>query len=742
MPQKNKPNGQRRRDERAEEREHRTSPSLSPDTTRSIVVVVLFLISVIFIFSLFELAGTAGIYIDRGLTILMGWGKWISPPILLVLGFAMLFPAKYTIRGVNYLGLFFFVLSFSGLLHVFVPIEEATTVIGYGRGGGYFGLFLYLPLQRVLGLPATIAVLLAIFLISILLVFSTSLHDMAARSRTLRSMVSRLPWRRSSAEEPMAVQTPLMVSEEEKRSFTKRVIDTARRPGVQTAMTVEEDDKHKRHLVKRRVDLPFDLLEANGTKPESGRIEENKEKIQKTLANFGIAVEMYDVNVGPTVTQYTLKPDEGVKLNQITTLQNDLALALAAHPIRIEAPIPGKSLVGIEIPNQKVAIVRMREILEGDMFKKRSSNLMVALGKDVSGRPLMANLDTMPHLLIAGATGSGKSVCINAMILSLLFQNTPETLRLILVDPKRVELTVYNGIPQLYTPVITEVKKTVNALHWAIAEMDRRYKELSAAGKRNVHLYNAEAEFPMPFIVIIIDELADLMMAASHDVEASIIRLAQMARAVGIHLIVATQRPSVDVITGLIKANITSRIAFNVASLVDSRTILDSSGAEKLLGRGDMLFESAEISKPRRIQGAFVSEKEIENVVERLKKDAGDVEYHEEITERHASIPGLQSSGEDGEDDLLDEAKEVVVRAGKASASLLQRRLRVGYARAARLLDILEERGVIGPADGARPREILVKEVDGAEVVSPDDEVDDSSDFNDNEDTLSEEDRG
>ncbi len=450
--------------------------------------------------------------------------------------------------------------------------------------------------------------------------------------------------------------------------------------------------------------------------------------IKKTLENFGIPVEMGEYSVGPTVTQFTLRPADGIKLTRITSLSNDLALSLAAHPIRIEAPIPGRSLVGIEVPNHVIAVVGLREVIESKEFKGRRSNLTVCLGKDVSGKPWIANLAKMPHLLVAGATGSGKTVCLNSIILSLLYQNNPDELKLILIDPKRVELPVYNGLPHLLAPAVTEVPKTINALKWAIGEMDRRFTILSEAGKRDIESYNESASERMPYIVIIIDELADLMVASASEVEASIIRLAQMSRAVGIHLIVATQRPSVDVITGLIKANITSRIAFSVASATDSRTILDGPGAEKLVGRGDMLFLSAELSKPKRIQCCYVSDGDIRHVVDHIKSQMEEpVSYEEGVTEKHAG--GFGQFGVDGggdSDELLDEARDTVVRAGKASASYLQRRLKIGYARAARLLDLLEERGIIGPGEGAKPRQILVTPVEDVDGRHYRDDADDA----------------
>jgi S-DNA-T family DNA segregation ATPase FtsK/SpoIIIE len=438
------------------------------------------------------------------------------------------------------------------------------------------------------------------------------------------------------------------------------------------------------------------------------------------------------------VTQFTLRPAMGVKLSQITTLSNDLALALAAHPIRIEAPIPGKPLVGIEVPNKKSAIVGLRDLFEADDYKKSRYSLPLVLGRDVAGFPVFSALEKMPHLLIAGATGTGKSVAINAILLSLLYRHSPNVLKLIMVDPKRVELSLYNGIPHLITPVIVDTKKVVNALRWSVREMEKRYEKLSESGSRDIFSYNAKQATAqkeiMPFIVIVIDELADLMAAHGRDVEAAIVRIAQMARAVGIHLIVSTQRPSVEVITGLIKANITTRMAFQVASQVDSRTILDMAGAEKLLGSGDMLYQAGDTSKPRRLQGAFVTEKEVKDVVRFIKQQAEQLEEEGETSgepdklklEIDENVSEGSSFGDDDSmgDSLFFDAKEVVAQAGKASASLLQRRLKVGYARAARLLDLLEERGIIGPGEGAKAREVYI----GREATPREDNfVDDGS---------------
>ena len=468
-------------------------------------------------------------------------------------------------------------------------------------------------------------------------------------------------------------------------------------------------------------------MHSDKEQPRAGDINANVSIIKRTLAHFGIDVEMGEVSIGPTVTQFTLRPAVGVKLSRITGLGNDLALALAAHPIRIEAPIPGKALVGIEVPNKKSAIVGLRDLLEAEDYKKSKYYLPLALGRDVAGFPVYTGLEKMPHMLIAGATGTGKSVTINSILLSLLYKHSPDTLKLIMVDPKRVELSLYNGIPHLITPVIVDTKKVINALRWAVREMEKRYERLAEGGSRDIYSYNgkqsAERKEIMPFIVIVIDELADLMASHGRDVEAAVVRLAQMARAVGIHLILSTQRPSVDVITGLIKANITSRIALQVASQIDSRTILDAPGADKLLGHGDMLYQAGDANaKLRRVQGAYLTEDEVKDVVGFIKKQA------EALGEARADVPTTGGtdvdlsadfdqvtagsgggSDTDAGDELFGEAKAVVVQAQKASASLLQRRLKVGYARAARLLDLLEERGIIGPGDGAKPRDVFIK---------------------------------
>ncbi|MEK7518201.1 MAG: DNA translocase FtsK [Patescibacteria group bacterium] len=462
---------------------------------------------------------------------------------------------------------------------------------------------------------------------------------------------------------------------------------------------------------------PFSLLsEGSSHKADRGDVKRVANTIEKTLQSFSIGAKVVEVNLGPAVTQYALEIALGTKVSKITSLSNDLALATEAPTgqIRIEAPIPGRNLVGIEIPNRSLEVVTLKTMLESNVMNKNKSKLTVSLGLDVSGNPLVADIAKMPHVLIAGTTGSGKSVLINSFISSLLFRASPSEVKLILIDPKRVELTGYNGIPHLMTPVIVEVEKILASLKWAMDEMDRRYKTFAERGVRNVDSYNEFSGFQsLPYIVIFVDELADLMAFAPVEVEDAIARLAQMARATGIHLVVSTQRPSVDVITGLIKANIPCRIAFNVSSMVDSRVIVDMPGAEKLLGRGDMLYIPPDQAKPTRIQGAFVSEKEVRGLVDFLKTKNPPVEYTEEVISKPLIIKKLGTSlGGNGKDALFEEAIRVVCQYDRASASLLQRRLSIGYSRAARILDQLEETGVVGHAEGSKPRDVLAKNAD------------------------------
>lgn len=479
----------------------------------------------------------------------------------------------------------------------------------------------------------------------------------------------------------------------------------------------------------------IELLEKKQSPADAGDVQQNAQTIRDTLGEFNIDVEMEGANIGPKVTQYTLKPPSGVKLTRITALETNIALNLAAQSLRIEAPIPGQRAVGIEVPNRKAADVRLYGILAAKQWKNSREPLSFAIGKDISGEAVIGELNKMPHLLIAGQTGSGKSVMINTLLTSLLYRNSPSEMKLILVDPKQVEMAPYEDIPHLLTPVITEPEKTISALKWAVNEMERRYKLLADEKIRDIKTYNDKIrsgnkklsipdedgnnqqvdDGAMPYIVIVIDELADLMMVAARDVEALIVRLAQKARAVGIHLVLATQRPSVDVITGLIKANVPARIAFTVASQIDSRTILDQAGAEKLLGQGDMLMLTPSMSKPKRIQGAWVMDEEVIKITDHLRMQSAP-QYNDEIVSQPVQLNGKGGVVMDfdggGDDDMYKDALRVVVESGKASTSLLQRRLRIGYARAARIIEQMEEQGAIGAADGSRPREVLISNLD------------------------------
>ncbi len=717
----------------------------NPEISQGVLAVILLIVGILSILSFFGAAGVAGTFIDSLLALIFGQVRYLFPIVLIVNAVLLIKDLEYNYRSTHLLGAVLFFLSFNGLIHLTKPTAEMVSDALQGAGGGIMGLILAWPLSAYVGYWGAFVVLIGMLLLAMVFLFNTSLAAIVGLHKkffmALGWLGEKIIQTASSFRKPSIPKfkihgnyattlseenTDEMAEDEtggdEPRVFEHKAVarqhaeenETAEEAGLKEKSAEKTLTVNKTPIMYRA--LPsLDLLYTSKTKPSAGDIKANAEVIKNTLQNFGIEVDMGEVRVGPTVTQYSLKPSAGIKLTRITALSNDLALALAAHPIRIEAPIPGQSLVGIEVPNQKVATVTLRELLESLEYKKREHNMMIAVGKDVAGKVWIADLPKMPHLLIAGTTGSGKTVCINTVILSLLFQNTPETLRMIMVDPKRVELTLYNGIPHLLTPVITDAAKTVNALKWTIGEMDRRFDVLSEAGKRDIASYNKTASASggekLPYIVFVIDELADLMVTAASEVEAGIIRIAQMARAVGIHLVVATQRPSVEVITGLMKANIPARIAFSVASIIDSRTILDCPGAEKLIGRGDMLFLTADLSKPKRLQGSYVSEEEMKTVVDYLKGDEPP-EYNDAIVNRNEVGSGtvnMFGGPSDDQDPLFDEAKRLVIESGKASASLLQRRMKVGYARAARLLDELEENGIVGPADGAKPREVFTE---------------------------------
>lgn len=710
---------------------------LESGVKRSVVGIFLLALALVITLSFFGLSGSFSEKVTKAAKVLFGSGSFFIPLTLFLMAFFILVSEKKKILGSTIVGGILLILSFLGILEI----------LSSSHSGGKIGEIFGSLFMRFFGFWGSFVFFIAFFICSILIAFRIPLKDQIKEKVLFKpdEAGEMVPEKKLVLERGLISKVSLAVGKAKKSS--KKIEPTKPAPAADTVTinTPQGVAIKKGEEVKKKIENPLgfnvlpllsasykfpplDILEEDGAMPVTGDIKANAIIIQKTLENFGIPVEMSEVNIGPAVTQFTLKPATGIKLSKITALHNDLSLALAVHPIRIEAPIPGKSLVGIEIPNQKSMIVRLRGMLEGFDPTEQKAFLNIALGKDVSGRPIWTTLTKMPHLLIAGATGSGKSVAINSMIINLLYQHSPEILRFILVDPKRVELTLYNGIPHLLTPVIVEPKKVVSALKWAVSEMERRYETLSSKGVRDIQSFNSQVDAKdgeelMPYLVIIIDELADLMAAYGREIEGAVVRLAQMARAVGIHLVLATQRPSVEVITGLIKANITTRIAFAVASQIDSRTIIDSAGAEKLLGMGDMLYISADSSKPKRLQGTYVGEKEVKKVVSFIKanqpKEIPESLRHEEQYDIEKTISELKptlsvdfdkvGSGVEEEDELLPQAKEVLMQAGKASASLFQRRLKIGYARAARLLDILEAQGIIGPGEGAKPREILIK---------------------------------
>lgn len=702
---------------------------LDAQTQKGIITVFCFALAIFILLALFDLAGSFGMGLDRALSHVFGWDKIVVPFFILAAAIFLLSPERLPLKISNGIGFALFFLGLNPLVHLLTFGSSAPAGTAVDAAAGKLGQMLAEPFVPIFGDAGALIFFAALFAVSLVLIFNTSISTIIQWIMTLLNglkkaavlLVKPFLWLFDAWKEKMSHRETMqsMAPEQYQMPISSMPVPVSKVEKTRAIETPEDDQeeeeeadetsqpKPKRH--RARVEVPLELLNKHDQKPTSGDIVSRQAVIQRTLETFGIPVEMGEVSVGPTVTQFTFKPADGIKLNKITALHNDLALALAAHPIRIEAPIPGKSLVGIEVPNQSVAIVGLRELFETKEWHDRRSVINFALGRDVSGKPWIGDIAKMPHLLVAGATGSGKSVCLNTIIMSLLYSNGPDDLKLILVDPKRVEFPIYNGIPHLITPVITEVDKTVNAMKWTVREMNRRFDLLSKQQARDIASYNQRVQDKLPYLVMIVDELADLMVTNKQEVESQIVRLAQMSRAVGIHLVVATQRPSVDVITGLIKANIPARIAFSVASQMDSRTILDQSGAEKLIGRGDMLYSTAEMSSPRRIQGVYIADDEINRVVEYIKSKYDPADYDVTVVEKGGTPTAFADNGiaDEDSDALLPAAKEEIIRAGKASASLLQRRLKVGYARAARLLDLLEQEGFIGPADGAKPREIL-----------------------------------
>ena len=672
----------------------------------------------------------------------IGWAVYVVPVVGLYVAVRIFGAENNRLPAVMKFASILIVVWFSGLFGLFREKGAPST-------GGVVGDGLNSVVLSLVNIPVGVFIYILLIAITLLFVLQMRFSDIAAMFKTAVASNEK-------AENEANVQVMRKAAEDDHGKMD----DFKLNEGVPT---VSQDDSKQSSKLKAKsqpkkletdrddktamlaVSDPnwqfpsLDLLEKKEAPADAGDIKQNARIIQDTLREFNINVDMEGANIGPKVTQYTLRPPAGIKLSKITALETNIALNLAASSLRMEAPIPGKKAVGIEVPNRKAADVRIRSILESTEWRRRKEPLSFAIGKDISGLPFVGELNKMPHLLVAGQTGSGKSVMINTLLSSLLYRNAPSDMKLILVDPKQVEMAPYQDIPHLLTPVIVEPEKTMSALKWAVNEMERRYSLLAEERVRDIKTYNERAkakgkkigvadekgnvqqvdEGTMPYIVIVIDEMADLMMVAKRDVEGLIVRLAQKARAVGIHLVLATQRPSVDVITGLIKANVPARIAFTVASQTDSQTILDQAGAEKLLGQGDMLIKTASMPKPKRIQGAWVMDSEVNKITDQLRMQAPP-QYNDEIVSQPVQLNGkggvVMDFGSNGSDDKFKDAVRVVIERKKASTSMLQTRLGIGYQRAARIIEEMEERGIIGAANGSKPRDVLISSVDDLDI--------------------------
>jgi S-DNA-T family DNA segregation ATPase FtsK/SpoIIIE len=716
--------------------------------------IALFALGILGIVSLLSPdAGFISGIIDRALKSIAGEGRYIFPFLLILIGVKLVRSrrqARINDRMYGVILLFLVVLAF---FHLAIPVDDSFSAGLAGDGGGLIGALISYICIKSFGITGTYVILIASSLIAMLLLTNLSASAMIKGFTEKVQQALKKIWQTAmnfifeevDEEKEVRAAVPVIFDHEEVQHpvfdrFNNEMVKSQkeRLPILTPALKSKQEVTGEAAAgsgteVSGRDDEVFDLFAKDYTRelpsfrlppvsllsrpPRvknvrlSKDINENIRILEETLESFGVKAKVMQVSRGPAITRYEIQPPSGVKVSRIVALADDIALSMAAPDVRIEAPIPGKAAVGIEVPNKEISMVHLRDLLESQEFIQSGSKLSIALGKDIAGNTEVADLTKMPHLLIAGATGSGKSVCLNTLIASILFKATPEEVKLLMIDPKMVELATYNGIPHLVNPVVTDPKKAATALRWAVREMERRYALFAQAEARDITRYNklfankdhGSGEQPLPLIVVIIDELADLMMVAPADVEDAVCRLAQMARAAGIHLVVATQRPSVDVITGLIKANITSRISFAVSSQIDSRTILDMAGAEKLLGKGDMLFFPMGASKPVRIQGAYLSDREVEDLVNYLKKQAEPV-YNEEIltvVQDDEVLPEM-------EDELLAQAVKILIESGHASISMLQRRLHIGYARAARLIDMMELRGIVGGYEGSKPRSVLM----------------------------------
>ncbi len=700
------------------------SRSVSSEALRGVGAIFCVAIAGFLILAQIGGGGTIGASLYSGLSWLLGIGYFLLPISLVLLAILIFRSFERRIGWVQFASMAVFLLASLGLINLAAPGQ-----------GGILGTGVSKPIVMGVDTMATVIFLFAFTITSLIVAFDVNL-------RTLFSHIRNRLW--PIEEDAEEIESPISLPENLEVSDPEEVVDTpneepekpaSKQSGAITKFFHGSDTPAEGFPIiaatgSTYTPPPLSILAKNKGKPEVGDVKANMNIIKRTLQNFGIQVEMDEASIGPTVTRYAMKPAEGVRLSKIVALQSNLELALQASPIRIEAPIPGKALVGIEVPNSTRTTLGLAPLISDEQYVNSDKPLLIALGRSITGTAHFADLARMPHMLVAGTTGAGKSVTIHDFIVSMLYRCGPERLRFIMVDPKRVELTVYNSIPHLLTPVITDAKKAILALKWLAKEMDRRYNILEAEKVRDIASYHKNIVAPalesatqkdgdrplpeaMPYIVVVVDELADIMSTYPRELEGGIVRLAQMSRAVGIHLILSTQRPSVKVITGLIKANIPARVALQVASQIDSRTILDTGGAEKLLGAGDMLFLSGEMSKPRRIQAPFISEDEVKSVVAHILKNNGDtipneIDFSDSRTTSGTDPIFSSSLEEDGDDDALySDAKRTVIEAGKASTSYLQRKLGVGYARAAKLIDMLEDRGVIGPSDGAKPRDII-----------------------------------
>ena len=693
------------------------------------IIIIAFSLLYIFAFIFTDKMGIVGKVIFQTATRNIGLGAYIFPALLLFLGIVILFNYKPPNPYHKLFGISFLFIIFLVFIHIrLLLLDNSYSLAMKGAGGGLLGYYFANSLYFYFGVKGAYLVLISLSLISALFITEVSYFYIFRNwgnkikiilnsiYNILKNIGSKIPKRSRRKEEPDYKEYE--TDEIPKKIFKiKRTKKKEKKLEEETIINGDYKESKQELKIEKYQVPPLSLLSDSYAEDKTDtklNIEENVKTLEKTFTNFGIDAKVVGVIHGPTVTRYEIHPAPGVKISKITNLSNDIALSFAVASVRIEAPIPGKNAVGIEVPNRKRINVYLREILQSSEFQNGKYKLPIALGIDIGGNPIIADLTELPHLLIAGATGSGKSVCINNIILSILYKLSPEKVKLLMIDPKRVELNVYNGIPHLLIPIITDASQAIKVLNWSISEMEKRFKMFAEAGVRNLDGYNEyvrninNGTETLPYIIIVIDELADLMLSSPVKAEESLCRLAQMTRATGIHLIIATQRPSVDIITGSIKVNFPSRIAFAVSTQVDSRTILDVNGAEKLLGNGDMLFSPVGASKPIRAQGAFVVEKEIRNVVSFLIKNSPSPEYEQEVLEYKKSKSILRETEEEEEDELFNDAVSIIINSKQASISILQRKLRIGYTRAARLIDVMEKKGIVGPYDGRNPRKILI----------------------------------